>query len=341
MGTTLSSKKDFNRVLAQQRKGSIVIPRFDSLQATKSETSTGPPPNPIPEIISKPAGQHQDGIVLSPGVDSLVNTNSIYPDPSSIFRNQIPLKHMDNHPPSDRTTNNNTVIISRSVTDDYDQNTTGNDCTSCAQPKNPIIERNGKQFIVKVKQRTERRYVEYLDETTQKKRFFEVIDHVPYRVVEPYKNQSQISLEQKSFPTTFQPSRRLNRAVTVLPAPADNLSDVSTSDEIEYLSETDSLEFDDQEYETIHPEDINRARNINTISSAYERNRNMSRDIIGRYDLPATIPGPFTMPINPDFQHYHHPSFDINQYISNLPYNQTNLYQDHLYTHIGDKVSYV
>ncbi|CAF0863860.1 unnamed protein product [Adineta ricciae] len=341
MGTTLSSKKDFNRVLAQQPIASITIPRFDLLQATQSETSIGPIPNPIPELISKPAGQREDEIELSWGVDSFVNTSSLYPDLSYIFLNQIPPKHMDNDPPSDRTTNNNTAIISRSVTDEYDQNTIGNDCTSCAQPKNPIIERNGKQFVARVKQRTERRYVEYLDESTQKKRLFEVIDYVPYRIVEPYKNQSQISLEQESFPTTFQPSRRSNRAATTLPTTADNLSDVSTSDEIEYFSETDSFEFDDQEYETIRPEDINRARNINTIDDAYERNRDIYHEVVGRYELPATIPNPSTMSINPDFQHYRHSSSDISQYISNLPYNQTNLNQNHLYTHINNNVSYI
>ena len=84
----------------------------------------------------------------------------------------------------------------------------------------------------------------------------------------------------------------------------------------------------------------------------------MFRGVTSSYQLPITISSSFAMAINPDFQHYHHSSSDISQYISNLPYNQTSNYcsdsfsdfyfvvildlnQDHLYTHINDNVSYI
>jgi len=83
------------------------------------------------------------------------------------------------------------VVISRSFIDINDQQQKRNHFSSSFRPFNTIVERNGEQFLVEFKERTERRYVQYIDETTHQKRVFEVTDCIPYRTIRPYRDKSQ------------------------------------------------------------------------------------------------------------------------------------------------------
>ncbi|CAF3686333.1 unnamed protein product, partial [Adineta steineri] len=69
-----------------------------------------------------------------------------------------------------------------------------------------LVKRNGKQFIIEFKERTERRYVQYNDDQTHQKRIFEVTDCIPYRTIKPYMRESQSSLNNDSLSNSLHSS---------------------------------------------------------------------------------------------------------------------------------------
>jgi hypothetical protein len=97
--------------------------------------------------------------------------------------------------------NGDAIVISRSVI-----NTNGhrrrNLSSSPFRPSLTIVERNGKQFLIEFRERTERRYVQCFDESTQQMRFFEVNDYIPYRIIRPYKHKYQYLSQNNIVPYT-------------------------------------------------------------------------------------------------------------------------------------------
>ncbi|UJR35466.1 hypothetical protein I4U23_028222 [Adineta vaga] len=236
MGATLSSRKDFNRVLAQQPRTSIHIPRYDSLQPIRSENSTGSLPMPFPELTSKPQIQREHESASFSDAISVVSDHTAQSDSSYIIFDQMQQKQVNEFQPDapmyDKIRSNDTVILSRSLMHEKDQQQMKNYCSTSIRPEHTMVERNGKKFIVKVKHRTERRYVEYNDPNTHKKRLFEVIDCIPYRIIEPYNEHS------KSNNRSLQSTVRSSHSPIIL-ALAENRSETSspsTSDHSEYSS---------------------------------------------------------------------------------------------------------
>ncbi len=104
--------------------------------------------------------------------------------------------------------NGDAVVRSRSVINRNDQHHLRNHRLSSVQPHRTIVEHNGKKFLVELQERTERRYVQYRDETTHKMRFFEVIDYIPYRIIQPYKHTSQsLPKDDTSYNSTLRSSQ--------------------------------------------------------------------------------------------------------------------------------------
>lgn len=81
------------------------------------------------------------------------------------------------------------TVISRDVSKRNDPRCIESQYPSSFQPRRSILERNGRKFVMESKQRTERRYVQCVDEATQRIRYFEVVDCIPSRTVRPYKNR--------------------------------------------------------------------------------------------------------------------------------------------------------
>jgi hypothetical protein len=126
--------------------------------------------------------------------------------------------------------NGDAVVLSRSVINRNEQHHLINHRLSSVQPRRTIVEHNGKKFLVELRERTERRYVQYRDETTHKMRFFEVIDYIPYRIIQPYKYASQpLSKDDTSYNSTLRsshhsvPSPLLNKRLeTTAPSNSTN-----------------------------------------------------------------------------------------------------------------------
>jgi len=111
-----------------------------------------------------------------------------------------------------KTMTGDPVVTSRSFININDQQEKRNHFSSSFRPFSTIIERNGEQFLVEFKERTERRYVEYIDETTHQKRVFEVTDCIPYRTIRPYRQKSQYlsqnDISQNNCPPSLQSNRQ-------------------------------------------------------------------------------------------------------------------------------------
>jgi hypothetical protein len=119
--------------------------------------------------------------------------------------------------------NSEAAVISRSVINPNDHRRTRSHFSSSFRPFRTIVERNGKQFLVEFKERTERRYVQCIDETTHQMRFFEVIDCIPCRIIRPYKHKSQSLSQNDTSQNTFLPTRRSNQRPAPPPIPSDRL----------------------------------------------------------------------------------------------------------------------
>ena len=109
-----------------------------------------------------------------------------------------------------QTKNGDAVVISRAVVNANDYQRPRNNRSSSVQPFRTTVERNGKQFLVDFNERTELRFVQYVDEITHQARFFEVIDHIPCRVIRPYKYKSQSTLQNDASQDSSLPTRRSN-----------------------------------------------------------------------------------------------------------------------------------
>jgi hypothetical protein len=112
------------------------------------------------------------------------------------------------HPKHHRLINGDAVVISRSVVNLHDELKLKNHCSSSCQPRRIVVERDGKQFFVEYKERTELRYVQYMDETTHQMRCFEVTDCIPYRIIRPYRDKSESVLQNDVSQNTFIPALR-------------------------------------------------------------------------------------------------------------------------------------
>ncbi|CAF4364040.1 unnamed protein product, partial [Rotaria sordida] len=86
-----------------------------------------------------------------------------------------------------QTMNSNSAVISRSIMTRNDLRCLKNYYSSLFRPEWSIVEHNGKQFVVEFTQRTERRFVQFMDDKTHQMRLFEVIDCIPSTIIRPYK----------------------------------------------------------------------------------------------------------------------------------------------------------
>lgn len=91
------------------------------------------------------------------------------------------------------------------------------------QPMRTIVERNGQQFVVEFKERIEQRYVQCIDENTNKKRYFEVTDCIPYRIIRPYKHRSQFVLRNDSSQNSSLSTLPSNQRLALPSIPDDQL----------------------------------------------------------------------------------------------------------------------
>ena len=119
-------------------------------------------------------------------------------------------------PTPQQTMSGDVVVLSRSIIHPNDYRHTRNSFSSF-QPFSTIVEHNGKQFLVEFKKRTERRYIQYFDPTIQQMRYFEAIDHIPYRTIQPYKHDFQSSLRNNTFQNISTAAFRSNRRA-ILPS---------------------------------------------------------------------------------------------------------------------------
>ena len=105
--------------------------------------------------------------------------------------------------------NGGAVIIARSIIQPEKQQRTRDHFPVPSRSSSTIIEHHGKQFLTELKERTERRYVQYFDEETHQMRFFEVTDSIPYRVIRPL-NQN---IQSRSQSVSFSPPQSSQRAI--------------------------------------------------------------------------------------------------------------------------------
>lgn len=103
--------------------------------------------------------------------------------------------------------NGDAVVISRSIIQPEKEQGTRDHLPTLSSSSSTIIEHHGKQFLTELRERTERRYVQYYDEETHQMRFFEVIDSIPYRVIRPL-NQNIQSRSQSVSVFPHQSKRR-------------------------------------------------------------------------------------------------------------------------------------
>jgi hypothetical protein len=132
-----------------------------------------------------------------------------------------------------QTMKDDAVVMSRSVLNPNNHRRSKNHRFSSSRPFRTIVERNGKQFLVEFKERTERRYVQCIDETTHQTRSFEVIDRIPYRIIRPYKNKSQSLSQKDTSQNTFVPKFRLNQYPALPPVLNDGSKTVAPANPIE------------------------------------------------------------------------------------------------------------
>ena len=89
--------------------------------------------------------------------------------------------------------NNDAVVMRRSIINLNKHQRLNNHQLTLTPPNRSIVERNGKQFLYRIKERMERRYVQVFDETRGQMRLFEVTDYIPTRTVRPLRHKPQSS----------------------------------------------------------------------------------------------------------------------------------------------------
>lgn len=105
--------------------------------------------------------------------------------------------------------NGGAVIIARSIIQPEKQQRTRDHLPVPSRSSSTIIEHHGKQFLTELKERTERRYVQYFDEETHQMRFFEVTDSIPYRVIRPLHQD----IQSRSQSVSMLPPQSNQRAI--------------------------------------------------------------------------------------------------------------------------------
>jgi hypothetical protein len=133
------------------------------------------------------------------------------PSSSHIIRSKSPKHHQG--------INGDTTVISRSLINSDDHRYLKNHHSSSFQPYSIVVEHNGKQFLVEFKERTELRYVQFIDEITHQMKCFEVIDCIPCRIVRPYRRISQSLPQDNTSENTSVLNLRLGQRSAVPPAP--------------------------------------------------------------------------------------------------------------------------
>ncbi|CAF3070714.1 unnamed protein product [Rotaria socialis] len=323
MGGSLSSNRDYNRVLARQLPASISIPRFeiknDLVQPSPPDSLTIPVPMRFAQNeiqTENPTTAHVTRLPFlnthPEYIQTMQQSNVSSPMQSTIASSTInhPMKNIPRHEQSqqqiieqdtshlvktnsstyDQPTNGDVAVIPRSVTNRNDPHCFENHLPSSFQPQQSIIEHKGRKFLVETKNRTERRYVECVDDKTHRFRYFEVVDCVPIRTVRPYRNQSRSVLRHDTFHPNFRSSHHSDLSQTshdqskaALPSSFDvkqnsqsppfglNTSKISdyglpSSSANNYLY-LDSYE----ETETKRNEEINRTFRSNEIPDGYKR----------------------------------------------------------------------
>ncbi|CAF3922726.1 unnamed protein product, partial [Adineta steineri] len=181
------SKKDFNPVLAKQPRTSVSIPRYELLSTLQARNSIIPLPIPSPERIQQNDSvthnfSNEQSTVISttrqskPTLPSQLITSS-FPNYNQTpqetrkqenLQQQMPKQNAShiirsNSSLNNKTVKDNTIVLSSSVIGLNDQQHFNNHSSSSLRRPPTLVKRNGKQFIIEFKERTERRYVQYND----------------------------------------------------------------------------------------------------------------------------------------------------------------------------------
>jgi hypothetical protein len=145
---------------------------------------------------------------------------------SSSFSIQPDLPSLKN-----QTMNKDANIIYRSVVNLNHHRRINNNQLSLFGPNRSIVEHNGKQFVMELKERMERRRIQVFDETTGQMRLFEVTDYIPTRTVRSMRIHPQNGTSWNSVPRHFSFNHR-----SILPAiTTDRKEPVTSSNLVDFV----------------------------------------------------------------------------------------------------------
>ncbi|CAF3805356.1 unnamed protein product [Rotaria sordida] len=359
-----SSHNDFNRVLARQPRTSINMPRFDIqnnlIQEPVTHTLSIPVPvpqnkslnknatailrnkSPVENKYSEPVQTVQE-MYASPPIEQTTSSSAINNSTAKKFKQERPQQQIIQGNTThdgrfdlfvhNQTMNNNSAVISRSIMTRNDLRCLKNYYSSLFRPEWSIVEHNGKQFVVEFTQRTERRFVQFMDDKTHQMRLFEVIDCIPSTIIRPYKRKSQSLLPNDTSrldrrsnqrrglqpisnyrsPSSFVNKRGLKSLSFEQPTSTYSDDDVST-----YT--TDSLD-SNEESETEDSQEIDRILKSKEMDSGYIQtypfffnNYNtiaVLNEAIGGYNLPMPFSS-YVRSVYPNHRHHYQKLCTIN-----------------------------
>ncbi|CAF2142926.1 unnamed protein product [Rotaria magnacalcarata] len=399
MGGSLSSNKGYNRVLARQLPASISMPRFEIKNDLVQPSSPDSLKIPVPMRFAQNEIQTENPTTAHVNRLSFLNTHPEYiqtmqqsnvspPIQSTIASSPInhPMKNKSRHEQSqqqiikedtshfvktdsstyDQATNGDVAVIPRSVTNRNDPRYFENHLPSSFQPQQSIIEHKGRKFLVETKHRTERRYVECMDDKTHRLRYFEVVDCVPIRTVRPYTNQSRSILRHDTFHPNFRSNNHSDLSQTsrgqskaALPSsfnvkqnsqsPPFGLNTSKFSDYGLPSSSANNYLNSYEETETKRNEEINRAFRSSEIPDGYQRidpsfftQQNSTAVSNGDYKW-ATAFNPFAESIYPSHQDQYSQQFTTKNDAESTMNNQKpqpSTYSEYAQTAITRKLSH-